>query len=287
MEKIKSAFASKVFQFVILVAVVTAVPLTVMNLQEKKDIRQQAAALNSFIENCSPINGSNIPFGQIVNFSGEVYDNVAVSGTRTFSMIINYPDKRSEIIDTGITYHRLATDPPIKSGCVPIPETFTPPVSGKYTWSIIAQLKEYQGQGQLQSKDSYFYVGGGVVTPNCKTGLNSFNVYTPCDKNGYRYANYECYDGYKGALGGPTSCKTSETWADYAKQECMGRSSCSGTTPVPTYKMTPNPTYYPYPTPKPTWYSTPVPKYKYTPVPTKYSTPYPTRYIYPTPKPKY
>ncbi|MCL5970549.1 MAG: hypothetical protein M1450_03550 [Patescibacteria group bacterium] len=165
-EKINSLFASKIFQFAVLVAVVTAVPLTVISVQEKKDTRQQAAELNSFVENCSPVNGFNVPVGQTINnFSGKVYDNVAVSGTRIFSLVINRPDKKSEILDTGITYYRLATDPPLKSGCVPIPQDFTPSVQGKYTWYIIAQIKEYQGQGQIQSKDFYFYAGGGQITP--------------------------------------------------------------------------------------------------------------------------
>ncbi|MCL5970328.1 MAG: hypothetical protein M1450_02420 [Patescibacteria group bacterium] len=133
-EKINSLFASKIFQFAVLVAVVTAVPLTVISLQERTNTRQQAEGLDSFVENCSPANGFNVRLGQTVNnFSGKVYDNVAVSGTRIFSLVINYPDKRSEILDTGISYNRLATDPPLKSGCVPIPQDFTPYTSGKYT----------------------------------------------------------------------------------------------------------------------------------------------------------
>ncbi len=38
--------------------------------------------------------------------------------------------------------------------------------------------------------------------------------------NGFRNAKWECYDGKTDEVGGETSCKSSETWASYAKKSC-------------------------------------------------------------------
>ena len=55
-----------------------------------------------------------------------------------------------------------------------------------------------------------------LPTLTCKTGVNNFSVDTACD-GGYRYMTFRCYDGYGRREGGPTSCKSSDVWASYAK----------------------------------------------------------------------
>jgi hypothetical protein len=89
-----------------------------------------------------------------------------------------------------------------------------------------------------QNPPCYIKVVAGTVfcpdsqtpTPGeiCKTGVNSFSVDTPCN-NGYRYMNYQCYDGYAGREGGSSSCKSSDVWSSYANERCGGRSNCSTT----------------------------------------------------------
>jgi len=77
-------------------------------------------------------------------------------------------------------------------------------------------------------------------TPVCKTGVNSFSVYNTCP-GGFRNAKYICYDGTSGILGGPTSCKSSAIWREYAEKACEGRSSCPTPTPYPSPPPVPTP----------------------------------------------
>jgi len=137
--------------------------------------------------------------------------------------------------------------------------------------------------GALLSGDAFFTYEGhsllGLVpspspSPICKTGVNSFSVYDECDEGRFRYAKFECYDGYSGTLGGPTSCKTSGTWRKYVEEECEGRSNCPSPPP-----FTPLPTATPAPTPSPSPWPTQIP------VPSPPSSPYPTISPIPSPPP--
>ncbi len=72
--------------------------------------------------------------------------------------------------------------------------------------------------------------GGGTSTavaisrpvPVKKCGVNTFKILNECGEGLYRNAYWECYDGYAEKQGSDSSCKTSETWSEYAKKSCEG-----------------------------------------------------------------
>lgn len=90
------------------------------------------------------------------------------------------------------------------------------------------------------------------VNAQAKCGVNNFAVFEECrqdynavsettyDSNGnvvavsvpnivyevgYKYAKYECYDGTVYREGSESSCKSSETWSDYARKACENKCS--------------------------------------------------------------
>ena len=57
--------------------------------------------------------------------------------------------------------------------------------------------------------------------------------------NKFRNAYWQCYDGQESNEGGDTSCKTSETWQQYAKEACQNHCYADGSRcGVKTFKMT-------------------------------------------------
>jgi len=53
-----------------------------------------------------------------------------------------------------------------------------------------------------------------------KCGVNSYGVTNDCGFNAFKNMYFECYDGYGMKMGDDTSCKSGETWQEYAKQAC-------------------------------------------------------------------
>ena len=129
-----------------------------------------------------------------------------------------------------------------------------------FIWAIVNQRFDIRKRAATGEPTPF-----PTSTPICKTGVNSFSVDTPCGTNGFRYMTFKCYDGYGGREGGPTSCKTSETWRSYAEKNCEGRSNCPTPTAIPTIYPSPRPT----PTAKPTPTAWPSPR----PTPTSSPTP--------------
>lgn len=58
-----------------------------------------------------------------------------------------------------------------------------------------------------------------------KCGVNTFVVNNECGVGAFKNAYVQCYDGYETTLGDATSCKSSETWQQYAKDVCANRCS--------------------------------------------------------------
>jgi len=96
-----------------------------------------------------------------------------------------------------------------------------------------------------------------VVSPMpIKCGVNTFVVNNDCGVGAFKNAYVQCYDGYETTLGDATSCKSSETWQQYAKEVCVNR--CS-TGKEPNSIPKPLPQSLPMPAPKPTTTSRPAP----------------------------
>ena len=81
------------------------------------------------------------------------------------------------------------------------------------------------------------------LSPICKSGVKSFQVYDECEKERFRYVKYSCFDGSAKEDGGATSCKSFKEWEDHAKKFCEDKFSCKETpgiskkptkTPVPS-----------------------------------------------------
>src|SRR3990167_2791839 len=87
-----------------------------------------------------------------------------------------------------------------------------------------------------------------AVSPSIpiKCGVNTFVVNNDCGVGAFKNAYVQCYDGYKTTLGNATSCKSSETWQQYAKEVCVNRCS-TGKEP----NIIPKPLPQPLPAPKP------------------------------------
>ncbi len=79
-----------------------------------------------------------------------------------------------------------------------------------------------------------------------KCGVNTFVVNNECGAGAFKNAYVQCYDGYETTLGDATSCKSSETWQQYAKEACVNRCS-TGKEP----NIIPKPLPQPLPAPKP------------------------------------
>src|SRR3989338_3332175 len=79
-----------------------------------------------------------------------------------------------------------------------------------------------------------------------KCGVNTFVVNNECGVGAFKNAYVQCYDGYETTLGDATSCKSSETWQQYAKETCVNRCS-TGKEP----NIIPKPLPQPLPAPKP------------------------------------
>ena len=86
-----------------------------------------------------------------------------------------------------------------------------------------------------------------IVSPvPIKCGVNTFVVNNDCGVGAFKSAYVQCHDGYETTLGDATSCKSSETWQQYAKETCVNRCS-TGKEP----NVIPKPLPLPTPTPKP------------------------------------
>ncbi len=81
-----------------------------------------------------------------------------------------------------------------------------------------------------------------------KCGVNTFIVNNDCGIGAFKSAYVQCYDGYETTLGDATSCKSSETWQQYAKEACVNHCS-SAKEPNTIPKPLPEP--MPVPAPKP------------------------------------
>lgn len=79
-----------------------------------------------------------------------------------------------------------------------------------------------------------------ATSPSTKCGVNSFAVSNECGLGVYKNVYAQCYDGYETNLGASeTSCKTADTWNQYAKEVCANHCSNGGgsgavSTEVPT-----------------------------------------------------
>ena len=89
-----------------------------------------------------------------------------------------------------------------------------------------------------------------AVSPSIpiKCGVNTFVVNNDCGVGAFKSAYVQCYDGYETTLGDATSCKSSETWQQYAKEVCVNRCS-TGKKPNSVPKPLPQPTMNSRPTP--------------------------------------
>lgn len=88
-----------------------------------------------------------------------------------------------------------------------------------------------------------------------KCGGNTFAVNTECGVGAFKSAYVQCHDGYEITLGDDgSSCKSSETWSQYAKEVCVNRCSTGGKKP-----NEPNVIPEPFPSPIPAPRLTPVP----------------------------
>ncbi|MDI6820832.1 MAG: hypothetical protein QMD65_01475 [Patescibacteria group bacterium] len=79
-----------------------------------------------------------------------------------------------------------------------------------------------------------------------KCGVNTFVVNNDCGVGAFKSAYVQCYDGYETTMGDATSCKSSETWQQYAKDVCVNRCS-TGKEP----NIIPKPLPQPLSAPKP------------------------------------
>ncbi len=62
-----------------------------------------------------------------------------------------------------------------------------------------------------------------AVTKVKKCGVNTFGVSNDCGVGAFKEMYVQCYDGYEEKHGGESSCKSSETWQEYAKEACEDR----------------------------------------------------------------
>jgi len=131
---------------------------------------------------------------------------------------------------------------------------FVPDVSTIGLWHLDGNFENSSPQGvaspvgDVSFIESTIYFSGGPTpsTSVCKSVyLTSYNVSNNCN-DGYRYVTYTCSDGYKGSMGGESSCKSMAIWKQYSAEECQRR-SCSPT--ISIILPTKLPTKYPSPSP--------------------------------------
>ncbi len=56
-----------------------------------------------------------------------------------------------------------------------------------------------------------------------KCGVNTFRIENDCGAGVYKNMYVQCHDNYEEKQGGESSCKSSETWQEYAKTVCANR----------------------------------------------------------------
>ncbi len=56
-----------------------------------------------------------------------------------------------------------------------------------------------------------------------KCGVNTFRIENDCGAGVYKNMYVQCYDSYEEKQGGGSSCKSSETWQEYARAVCANR----------------------------------------------------------------
>ena len=83
-------------------------------------------------------------------------------------------------------------------------------------------------------------VSGSALTDIKKCGVNTFNVSNECGAAAFKNLYFQCYDGYKGELGGENSCKSSDVWNDYARSVCAKRCGAVTITTKPLLKPAPD-----------------------------------------------
>lgn len=80
-------------------------------------------------------------------------------------------------------------------------------------------------------------------TSTTKTGTNSFSVAGACE-GGYKFANFECHDGFSGQVGDENTCRTSNQLGELAKEQCQNRSSVQRVKGITTYAQGLFPTHF-------------------------------------------
>ncbi len=55
-----------------------------------------------------------------------------------------------------------------------------------------------------------------------KCGVNAYSITNECGANSYKNMYVQCYDGYEERQGGDSSCKSPDTWWEYANVACKG-----------------------------------------------------------------
>ncbi|MEM2918604.1 MAG: hypothetical protein QXY62_03805, partial [Candidatus Altiarchaeota archaeon] len=86
-------------------------------------------------------------------------------------------------------------------------------------------LNEYYCSGGTGSSVGYFCPYPYVCSNGrCTIAMTT----TTISQKSFRNAYWQCYDGKESYQGGPSSCKTSETWRKYAEDFCKGH--CNPTT---------------------------------------------------------
>ncbi len=73
-----------------------------------------------------------------------------------------------------------------------------------------------------------------------KCGFNTYEVFEQCGDNSFKAFYFQCYDGYEEKNGGADSCKSLESWKEYATKVCANRCG-SLVTPKPDSSLMPPP----------------------------------------------
>ncbi len=99
----------------------------------------------------------------------------------------------------------------------------------KTCWSCYDGYSECQGGSSLCKNSETWkqYAEQSCKGHGGKCGVNTVGVYNECE-GGFKKAYWVCYDGYEQWEGGETSCKSAESWQEYAKSSCEGRCQKTG-----------------------------------------------------------
>ena len=99
---------------------------------------------------------------------------------------------------------------------------------------FLISLTIFPVMGLAQTSNTQTPLPADVISPKTtavspipiKCGVNTFIVNNECGIGAFKNVHVQCYDGYETALGSDeTSCKSSETWQQYAKEVCANRCS--------------------------------------------------------------